>query len=585
MNQILKIFQKKLIYFSFFIVTFLFCFSTNSFAVDYEITNFDAQITLNQDLSLTIKETIDANFLISKHGIYRVIPYIYNHNGKTIKSKFKILGITNSQGLPVQFTIENFNQSKRLKIGDPNLSISGPQKYVIEYQVDDVVLDYGDGPEIYWNVTGSEWDTTIKKAQATVSSPFGEITKIDCFGCVSSFTPDQAKFDGSMGLTVVAQISSINNLIPPSKLKNSVDLITDNFIYLFALVPTLIMFFLWYTKGRDKKYLTENVFYEPDDKTTKSVPLFERPHLPLVYSPINNLTPAEVGTIIDEKVDTKDIVAEIVELARLKFLSIKKVEIKGFLGIKTTDYQLTKLQTSTEKLNIFQNTLLKKIFDTQDDIKISELKNHFYKHLPLLKERLYDQLKLKNLTEGNIGKIRTKYFILCILLNIVVIFITLSFTVPLSFSNSINTNFFPLFVAIIGFFLSLVFTLNMSKKTALGYNLHRQTIGLKYYLSQGKWRQDVMEKNLFLEEMLPLAIALGVVDKIAKDMKELGISPPSYMEGMAVHTFANDFRSFSSSVASNLTSSPSGDSSWSGGSGFSGGGGGGGFGGGGGGSW
>lgn len=580
MKLISKIFQKKLIYFSFFIVTFLFCFRTKSFAVNYEITNFDAQITLNQDLTLTIKETIDANFLVAKHGIYRVIPYIYSHNGKTIKSKFKVLSITSAQGLPVQFTIENFNQSKRLKIGDPNLTITGPQKYIIEYQVGDVVLDYGQGPEIYWNVTGTEWDgAIIQKAHSSVSSPFGDITKVECYGCQSSFTPTQADFDGDMGLTIVVQISPTNTLIPPSKLEKNIDSIFDNFGYLLALLPVSTMAYLWFTKGRDKKYLTENVFYEPDSKVTKTVPLFHRPHLPLVYSPINNLTPAEVGTIIDEKVDTKDIVAEIVELARLKFLTIKKVETKGFLGIKSTDYQLTKLDKSTEKLNKFQTSLLEKIFSTQNDIKISELKNHFYKHLPSLKEKLYNQLNLKKLTEGSIESIRAKWWVLAIVLNLVTIFIINPAVV------SQTQNLVPVVITIIGVIPCFIFAYNMPRKTALGYSLHRQAVGLKYYLGKGKWREDVMEKNLFLEEMLPLAITLGVVDKLAKDMKDLGINPPSYMQGMVLHSFASDLNSFNSSVVSSLTSSPSGNSSWSGGSGFSGGGGGGGFGGGGGGSW
>jgi len=339
------------------------------------------------------------------------------------------------------------------------------------------------------------------------------------------------------------------------------------------------MFIVWYKKGRDKKYLTENVFYEPDSKITKSVPLFSRPHLPLVYSPINGLTPAEVGTIIDEKVDTKDIVAEIVELSRLKFLTIKKIETKGFLGIKSTDYQLTKSDKTTEELNKFQTTLLSKIFDSQDNVKISELKNHFYKYLPDLREKLYDQLETKKLTQGNIEKVRGKWIVLGVLLNFLTIFIIIWF------ANQRTLNFTPMVIAFIGFIPSLIFGYNMPKKTAYGYNLHRQAVGLKYYLDKGKWREEVMEKNLFLEEMLPLAITLGVVDKLAKDMKDLGIQPPSYMQGMAIHTFANDLNSFNSSVASSLSSSPSGNSSWSGGSGFSGGGGGGGFGGGGGGSW
>ncbi len=578
-KNILKIFKKSfLVFFIIFVIALYF--SPKILAQNYEITNFDVHINLNQDFSLTIKETIDTNFLVPKHGIYRVIPYIYTHNGKTLKSKFKVLGITNAQGLPVRFTIENFNQSKRLKIGDPNLTITGPQKYIIEYQVDDVVLDYGEGPEIYWNVTGTEWDgVIIQKAHALVSSPFGKITKIDCFGCQNSSTSTQAEFTGPMGLTIVLQISPTNNLIPPSKLEKILDSIIDNIGYLLAIIPVSVMAYLWFTKGRDKKYLTENVFYQPDDKTTQSVPLFHRPHLPLVYSPIDSLTPAEVGTIIDEKVDTKDIVAEIVELARLKFLTIKKVETKGFLGIKSTDYQLIKLVKSPDSLNKFQSTLLSKIFDTQDDIKISELKNHFYKHLPDLKEKLYDQLDSKKLTDGNINKVRAKWLGFAILLLCVTIFF-------IFWSDRSSTpNVLPSIIAFFCFIPTFIFSWYMPRKTALGYSFHRQAVGLKYYLSKGKWREEVMEKNLFLEEMLPLAISLGVVDKLAKDMKDLGVEPPSYMQGLAIHTFAADLNSFNSSLATNLSSSPSGNSSWSGGSGFSGGGGGGGFGGGGGGSW
>ena len=570
--------MKRLIRLGLFLISFLFFFSKNTFAANYEITNFDAQITLNQDSSLTIKETIDANFLVAKHGIYRVIPYIYTNKGKTIRSSFKVLGITNASGLPVDYTIENFKQSKKLKIGDANLTTTGRQIYTIEYQVDDVVLDYGQGPEIYWNVTGSEWDTTIKKASAKVTSSFGNITKTECFGCVSSFTPNQADFNGQMGLTIVVQIDPLNNLIMPSTVQKRINLILDNFGYILAIIPVSTMAYLWFTKGRDKKYLGENVFYEPDSKATKSVPLFSRPHLPLVYSPINGLTPAEIGTIIDEKVDTKDIVAEIVELARLKFLTIKKVENKGFLGIKSTDYQLIKSQKTTEKLNKFQATLLSKIFETQDDVKISTLKNHFYKHLPDLKEKLYNQLEIKKLTDGNIDSIRSKWIIINSLYASLFVFIIFPVFI---FKTS---NFGPLFVLLIGLIPSLVFANKMPRKTAYGYSLHRQAVGLKYYLSHGKWREEIMEKNLFLEEMLPLAITLGVVSKLAKDMKVLGIEPPSYMQGMVMSSFVNDLNSFNTSMASNLTSSP-GSSSYSGSSGFSGGGGGGGFGGGGGGSW
>ena len=135
----------------------------------------------------------------------------------------------------------------------------------------------------------------------------------------------------------------------------------------------------------------------------------------------------------------------------------------------------------------------------------------------------------------------------------------------------------------------------MPKRTAWGYSLFRQVTGLRYFIDKGKWREEIAEKNLFFEEILPLAVALGVIDKLAKEMKDLGAIPPSYLNGFTASAFAFDLSRFSSSAAGSLVSSPksswSGHSSWSGGSGFSGGGGsgsagsGGGFGGGGGGSW
>ena len=102
-------------------------------AVDYEINNFKSEINLNQDYSLTIKEKIETNFLIAKHGIYRIIPYIYNHNGKTIKANLRVLGVTDEKGLGVNYEVNNYNQSKKIKIGDADITIVGKKEYTIEY--------------------------------------------------------------------------------------------------------------------------------------------------------------------------------------------------------------------------------------------------------------------------------------------------------------------------------------------------------------------------------------------------------------------------------------------------------------------
>ncbi len=576
--KILEKFGKGLICLGFLFWSFLVISQRNVLAADYEIKNFESEITLNQDYSLRIKETIETNFLIPKHGIYRVIPFIYSHNGKTIRADLRILKITDSEGRNVPYQVTNYNQSKKIKIGDSDKTLTGRQNYVIDYKVDQVVMDYGNGPEIYWNVTGGEWDALIEKSKAKVISPYGEITKTECFGCESSFNKNQAIFDGDQGLTVVVQIDKNNQLKQPGMIKKTINLIEGNWGYLLAILPTCLMAWIWFKKGRDKKYLSDNIYVKPEDGKEENVNLFDRPHLPLVYSPIKDLSPAEIGTIVDQKIDISDIVSEIIELARLGFLKIKKTEKKKILGIKETDYELIKLDKSVVDLNDFQKNLLDSLFGDLYMVKISELKNKFYKKLPKLKSDIYDELEKKGISDSNWGKVYGKWIAKVIILNFLTIILVTSLFCDLT------GNFGPMVIAFLGVIPSVILAVKMPRRTAWGYSLYRQIEGLKYYLSKGKWREEIMEKNLFLEEMLPIAISLGVVNQLTKDMKDLGMEPPKYFEGVVINNFSHDLNSFNSSMTTNLTSTPSGNSSWSGGSGFSGGSGGG-FGGGGGGSW
>lgn len=553
------------------IVYFLISFSGKVWAYDYEITNFESQIKLEQDSSLLINEKIETNFLTEKHGIFRIIPYIYSYNGETIRARLQVLAIKDDQGKNIPYTIENFNQSKKIKIGDANLTISGEKIYLIEYRIRDVVLDYGNGPEIYWNVTGSEWDVPIEKTRATVESPFGKITKVECFGCRSSFTDKQAVFEEDGWLTIVAQIDKNNSLKMPGILSKTVKKIIDNFGYVMAVLPLFLMFYFWYTLGRDKKSLFEG-----------KASLINRPHLPLIYSPIDGLTPSEVGTVLDEKLDTKDVISEIVELARLGYLKIKKIENKGILGIVSRDYELTKIEKKNNKLKKYQEYLWESLFDGETKtVKISDLKNHFYTHLKDLKEKIYQQMVKEGIFAENPETVKAKWIAIAIAMNVLAMWMIIMLFVQATGNEG------PIVVTVLGWIPSLILAWKMPRKTAKGYSLHRQSVGLKYYLAKGKWREEIFEKHLFLEEMLPLAITLGVVDQLAKDMKDLGIEPPKYFQGVAINSFAHDINNFSNSTASGLTSAPtnySGSGSWSGGSGFSGGGGGG-FGGGGGGSW
>lgn len=629
--------MKKFIFSIFFLLIFNIISVTkinaqNTSDNSYVIENFDSDITLNKDTSLTVKEIIKTNFISPKHGIFRNIPVTYSANGKTIRTTVQIISVENDQGEAYQYQKSNFGQSLQLKIGDPNKTLTHHVTYVITYKISKVVQRYSDYDEIYWNITGHEWDTDIFNSTVKLTSEFAKITKVDCFSgvfgttekyCSSESSENTASFTSTKPLgtdkdfTVVVALDKNNSLQFPGKFESFISLLTDNIGYLIALIPLTILFVFWFKKGRDKRYASDNIYYKPDDEKTINKPLFAREFLPTVYSPIQGISPSQLGTIVDERVDIQDVVAEIVEMARIGFIKIVKIDYKTLFK-KNTDYAFVKTtkyktESSLSPLSDYQKYLLKELFrstvvhdsivkteklfqDRPDELAqaerelsegdyvlLSGLKNHFYEGLQIYKDKLYANLVEENIFASNPDKVRLIWFVISFGL-------WMAGFVVLSGLASTTGNYGPIVIFFLTVIPGIILAFSMPRKTAYGYSLYRQAKGLVYYLSVGKWRYEIEEKDLFIESVLPLAISLGVVKQLANDMKSLGIEPPGYFRGTSPALFTNDFLLFNSISAKNFMSAPggkwSGSSSWSGGSGFSGGGfSGGGFGGGGGGSW
>ncbi len=559
----------------------------------YEINEFQAKIEINQDASITVEEKIKVSFNQPRHGIFRVIPVVYTTNGRTLRTNFNLISVQDDQGEQVAVKVSDLNQSKNLKIGQPDKTVSGERTYFIKYVLKRVIQRDDDYDELYWNVTGSEWDTPIERASVVVTSDYAEISQTKCFAGLAGSkqqncqqvesTKSQVVFETKKAVgqgqdfTIVIGLDKNNDLQFPGFWQRLLWTVGDNWGYGLAVLPLFVMAGFWWKKGRDKRYLSDNVYFPAEDKETKSVNPLVRKHLPMVYHPIDRLTPAQVGTIIDEQVHLRDVVAEIIELGRLGYLHLDRIKQKGLFV--TDDYRLRKREEADKELTDYQIFLMEKLFKEKNEIKISELKNEFYQYLDEFKKKLYQSLVKEKAFPNSPDRVRKKWLAVAIGLAVLVFGL-------LTFFVGSTSNTWPIFVAVASSVISVILAGFMPRKTAWGYSLHRQAKGLKYYLGKGKWRQEIAEKHLFLQEILPLAISLGVVGQLAKDMAELGVKPPEYVHGFTAANLNQQMKNFNSLAVSSLSARPSGRSSWSGRSGFSSGGSsGGGFGGGGGGSW
>ncbi len=138
------------------------------------IAKYHSDITIEPDGDLLITETItvvsEGNRI--KRGIYRDFPrYNENKDGKLIRVGFDILGIKrDSKKEP--WKTENSGNFTRIYIGDKDVFIpDGLHTYEITYRTDRQLRFFESHDELFWNVTGTEWEFSIDEASATVTLP------------------------------------------------------------------------------------------------------------------------------------------------------------------------------------------------------------------------------------------------------------------------------------------------------------------------------------------------------------------------------------------------------------------------------
>ncbi len=542
------------------------------------IESFTSDITLSPDSSYVVEETIVYNFgVLSRHGMYRDIPVSYRRPEGNFRVRLQILEVKNKFATPYPYETSSEGDSLRIKIGDPDTTVSGEQTYVIRYRIERGINFFGATDELYWNVTGNKWDIPIEQAKAVIHIPDRSMTaslQKACFlgregdnddsSCL--FVPISAGFEVSAkrplgageGLTFVLGLPK-GFLVQPPWYQHLWWTIQDNWIVFIPVLVFLFLFWRWRTTGRDPE-------------THK--------HIAPMYGPPDQLSPAEVGVVYDETADMTDISAALIHLA-----------VRGYIRIvqqgkeeKKSDYQFIRLKAADQSLTSFEKSLLAAIFSGSiNDVKLSELKNKFYKHLAALKNDLYDTLTGNDYFPKNPDKVRSTYIVWGVLV-LIAAFVVGGIVGGLGIAA----------LAVTGI-LICIFAPLMPRKTRKGAEAFIHILGLRLYLNRAEKKQidflNAPEKNPELfEKLLPYAMVLGVETAWANEFKDIYTTPPEWFSTGTANNFSTGFllgalHDFSTASNASFVSTPASSSAGSGGSGFSGGFSGGGFGGGGGGSW
>jgi uncharacterized membrane protein YgcG len=607
------------------------------------IESFESDIQVQTSGAVVVTETLRPRFRGSWNGILRDVSTRHTTAaGERERLDIQLLSATDGAGRPLRHEVERPDgDTRRFRVWVPDAR-DRTAVVVIRYRVDGAIRYFASdstGPgqdydELYWEVTGTEWEVPIEVANVRVAIPVGAepLQYAAYYGRTRSNTrapvsigdagaisvADVGPLPPGEGLTIavawpagiVAQPAGVSRSAPvtfgpegSAPARAAIPVGSASPVALLPLLLPFLVFYLahraWDRRGRDPKKRAITVHWEPPE----------------------DLNPAETGTLIDHDPGMHDIVSTLVDLAVRGYVVIAERERKGFLKFGK-DYvfhlirprsewgDLTRHETlflnglfegsarSEVLANLaeegsFLDTILETVggepaSDTApegalDSVLLSDLQNEFYTKLPSIKDAILDALVRKGHYARRPDRVRTRWF-LTALGAFAIGFVGIA-GITSGTATGLVAGVAMLIAGVASALVLGVFAFLMPARTEKGARTREAALGFRQFLERvesPRYRRMISSPAQF-EEYLPYAMAFRCEDKWAKAFDDLLTEPPNWYHGhygtFRPSAFAGDLGTLASTAGSTMASSPSSSGSGGGGSvgGGSGGGGGGGF--------
>ncbi len=537
------------------------------------IQNFDAQITVQPDATIEVTEIIRARFTGSWNGIYRSIPVEYvSPQGFNYTLFLDVTGVTDDDGHPLKYEVSRERNYKKIKVWVPGAN-NAVRTIIITYRVEDGLRFFEDHDELYWNVTGNEWEVPIEHATAHIELPAG-VTGVRTMVYTGGYGAREKDAETETqnntvlmrmlrrlsfheGMTAVIGWDKGAVHAPGLAAKTSLFL-RSNWPFAIPLVIFVLMFLVWNRYGRDPRLRPISVQYEPPA----------------------GLSPGEVGTLVDNEAGMRDITATLVDLAVRGFLVIEQKGEDGMMGLvhhRDYTFHLQKPPAEWIAAKPHEQEILGALFEdgASNAVSLSELQNHFYTHLPAIRNRIFDALIADHYYLHRPDKVRRAFLGAGIAIGVLTVwggaFLGGIFGVA------------PVTMIVTGIAsggVICIFGWFMPARTVQGARTLEGALGFEDFL--GHVEEDRFERMIktpeMFEKFLPYAMALGVEKRWVRAFTEIYRQPPSWYRGpygtnfLPIY-FVNDLDTMSNRAGAVMASAPrSSGSSGFGGGGFSGGG-------------
>lgn len=603
---------------------------------EYYLGSYYVEININEDNTFDITENIWAYFLYPKHGIYRKIPLrntLVRLDGSSTTNRAVISDVSTN----VTWSSSKNGTYQVIKMGDEDTTVTGFNQYRISYH-----YNIGKDPckgydEFYFNIIGTEWDTSIENVSFRITFPkeFPASTIGFSHGKKGSVDSSDIEYEvnGNVitgkyyGVLEEKEALTIRVKLPDGYFVGA-GIKTSPFVYLAIILPVIfavIGVIIWYVFGRDEKVVEMVEFYPPE-----------------------GFNSAEIEFLYKGKCTNQGVVSMLLYLANKGYLEISEPgyyhpQGQGSMGMQgdngfssaskpgmsgsKDDFIISK-KKNYDGNNTGERVFLNGLFKEKDVVTKKDLEDKFYKTVSSIIGIINTKENKRTIFEkSSLGK----GFIFAIMIIIsmflihypvaemngidvecaVIIIIGLGLT--LSINLLFEKGFFSKLIAVvlmgigfvgvpwimvvfpaissdvlyavayaIGFICIVILFLVikfMPKRTPYGNEMLGKIKGFRDFLETAekeKLEMLVMENPAYFYDILPYTYALDVSDKWVKKFEVIATETPDWYHGAAfnTHHFGTFIQSTMHSAQSSMTSSPGGSGGGSSGGGSGGGGGG-----------
>ena len=291
-----------------------------AWASDYKIETYNMDIALSPSNVYSIREDIQVNFSIPRHGIFREIPIRFG------KKRVELTNLKSSDPIQQDSVSADY---VTFRLGSADKTVVGLKSYAISYDYDIGDDGYSDYDEMYFNLVGTGWQCPIDSFSYTIRFPkpidpsmvwvtggaYGSTQQIGDY----SVSPDRKTITGtaqnlSPGEALTIRVQMEQGYFTGMRPYRDYTVLASILVVALGLALCIFALLIF------KKYGREDLF----------VPVVR-------FDPPEGLSPLEVGYLADGNVDNKDLTSLIFYWADQGCLTIEEESKKKMTFTKVKE--------------------------------------------------------------------------------------------------------------------------------------------------------------------------------------------------------------------------------------------------------